>query len=46
MTKTNLSDYNLSELKALQSDIEKEIKGRQEQEVKKARDQYFRSLRI
>lgn len=39
MTKTNLSDYNLSELKGLQSDIEKEIKDRQQQEVKKAREQ-------
>lgn len=39
MTKVNLSDYNLSELKGLQSDIEREIKDRQQQEVKKAREQ-------
>lgn len=39
MTKTDLSGYNLSELKGLQSDIEKEIKNRQQQEVKKAREQ-------
>jgi DNA-binding protein H-NS len=39
MANTDLSDYNLSELKGLQADIEKEIKSRQQQEVGKARDQ-------
>jgi DNA-binding protein H-NS len=39
MAKVNLSDYNLSELKGLQADIEKEIKSRQQQEVVKAREQ-------
>jgi DNA-binding protein H-NS len=39
MAKVNLSDYNLSELKGLQADIEKEIKARQQQEVVKAREQ-------
>jgi DNA-binding protein H-NS len=39
MTKIDLSDYNLGELKGLQLEIEKEIKGRQQQEVKKAREQ-------
>jgi DNA-binding protein H-NS len=41
MTTMDLSNYNLSELKGLQHDIEKEIKDRQQQEVKKARDQIF-----
>jgi predicted house-cleaning noncanonical NTP pyrophosphatase (MazG superfamily) len=39
MTKVNLSDYNLSELKGLQAEIEKNIKARQQQEVTKAREQ-------
>lgn len=39
MVKVDLSDYNLSELKGLQGEIEKEIKARQQQEVTKAREQ-------
>jgi DNA-binding protein H-NS len=39
MAKTDLSNYNLAELKGLQFDIEKEIKSRQQDEVKKAREQ-------
>jgi DNA-binding protein H-NS len=39
MAKVDLSDYNLSELKGLQVEIEKEIKTRQQQEVTKAREQ-------
>lgn len=39
MAKVDLSDYNLSELKGLQVEIEKEIKSRQQQEVTKAREQ-------
>lgn len=39
MTKVDLADYNLSELKGLQAEIEKEIKSRQQQEVTKAREQ-------
>jgi DNA-binding protein H-NS len=39
MAKTNLSNYNLAELKSLQFDIEKEIKSRQQDEVRKAREQ-------
>lgn len=39
MTKTDLSNYDLSGLKALQLEIEKEIKDRQQQEVNKAREQ-------
>jgi DNA-binding protein H-NS len=39
MAKVDLSDYNLSELKGLQAEIEKEIKNRQQQEVTKAREQ-------
>lgn len=39
--KVELSDYNLSELKGLQAEIEKEIKARQQQEVTKAREQIF-----
>lgn len=39
MATTDLSKYNLSELKRLQVDIESEIKGRQQQEVKRAREQ-------
>ncbi|QNA89408.1 H-NS histone family protein [Massilia sp. Dwa41.01b] len=38
MAKTDLSGYNLSELKGLQFEIEKEIKERQRQEVKEARE--------
>lgn len=41
MTAIDLSNYNLSELKGLQHDIEREIKDRQQQEVKKAREQVF-----
>ncbi|WP_312183488.1 H-NS histone family protein [Massilia timonae] len=39
MAKVDLSDYNLSELKGLYTEIEKEIKTRQQQEVTKAREQ-------
>lgn len=39
MKTIDLSRYNLSELKGLQVDIENEIKYRQQQEVKKAREQ-------
>jgi DNA-binding protein H-NS len=39
MAATDLSKYNLGELKGLQQDIEQEIKNRQQQEVKKAREQ-------
>lgn len=39
MAKVDLSDYNLSELKGLHAEIEKEIKTRQQQEVTKAREQ-------
>jgi DNA-binding protein H-NS len=39
MAKVDLSDYNLSELKGLQAEIEKEVKARQQQEVTKAREQ-------
>jgi DNA-binding protein H-NS len=39
MTQIDLSSYNLRELKGLQHEIEKEIKGRQQQDVKKAREQ-------
>jgi DNA-binding protein H-NS len=39
MAKVDLSDYNLSELKGLQAEIEKEIRARQQQEVTKAREQ-------
>ena len=38
MAKTDLSGYNLSELKGLQFEVEKEIKERQRQEVKEARE--------
>jgi len=38
MAKVDLSDYNLSELKGLQAEIEKEVKARQQQEVTKARE--------
>lgn len=39
MANIDLSGYNLAELKGLQFDIEKEIKNRQQQDVKKAREQ-------
>ena len=39
MAKVDLADYNLSELKGLRAEIEKEIKARQQQEVTKAREQ-------
>lgn len=39
MQMTDLSSYNLDELKGLQSDIEKEIKSRQANEASKARKQ-------
>lgn len=39
MAKIELSDYNISELKGLQLDIEKEIRSRQNQEHSKAREQ-------
>lgn len=39
MAKTDLSNYNLAELKGLQFDIEKEIKARQQEELRKAREQ-------
>jgi DNA-binding protein H-NS len=39
MTTHDLSSYNLSELKGLQSDIEKAIKERGQQDVKQAREQ-------
>ena len=39
MANIDLSGYNLSELKGLQHDIEKEIKSRQHQDLQKAREQ-------
>jgi DNA-binding protein H-NS len=39
MATIDLSNYDLSGLKRLQQDIEKEIRDRQQQEVKKAREQ-------
>jgi DNA-binding protein H-NS len=39
MATIDLSNYNLGELKGLQFDVEKEIKSRQQEEVKKAREQ-------
>jgi DNA-binding protein H-NS len=39
MATIDLSNYNLGELKGLQFDVEKEIKSRQQDEVKKAREQ-------
>lgn len=39
MKTVDLSTYNLAELKGLQHDIEKEIKGRQKSDLKKAREQ-------
>lgn len=38
MAQINLSGYNFSELKALQHEIAKEIKGRERQHLKKARE--------
>lgn len=39
MSKVDLADYTLGELKGLQHDIERTIKERQQQEVQKAREQ-------
>lgn len=39
MAQIDLSDYNLGELKGLQHEVQKEIKGREQQDVKKAREQ-------
>lgn len=39
MVAKDLSKYNLSELKGLQQDIEREIKNRGQEEVRKAREQ-------
>lgn len=39
MPQIDLSGYNLSELKGFQNDIEKEIKGREQKDLKKAREQ-------
>jgi len=39
MATIDLSGYNLAELKDLQHDIEREIKGRQHQDLQKAREQ-------
>ncbi|TQK01265.1 H-NS family nucleoid-associated regulatory protein [Herbaspirillum sp. SJZ107] len=39
MAQVDLSAYDLAGLKALQAEIEKQIKDRQQQEVKKAREQ-------
>lgn len=39
MSKIDLSGYNLAELKGLQFDVEKAIKERQSEEMKKAREQ-------
>lgn len=39
MANIDLSGYNLSELKGLQHDIEKEMKNRQHQDLQKAREQ-------
>jgi DNA-binding protein H-NS len=39
MAQIDLSGYNLGELKGLQHEIEKEIKSREQQDVKKAREQ-------
>jgi DNA-binding protein H-NS len=38
MSKIDLSGYNLSELKGLQHEIEQEIKGRQYEDLRKARE--------
>lgn len=42
MAKVDLSGYNLAELKGLQFDIEKEMKLRQQQEVKQAREKILK----
>lgn len=39
MANIDLSNYNLAELKGLQFEVEKQIKSRQQEEVKKAREQ-------
>jgi DNA-binding protein H-NS len=39
MANIDLTGYNLNDLKRLQAEVEKEIKDRQQQELKKARDQ-------
>ena len=39
MKTTDLSIYNLAELKGLQQEVEREIKSRQQNDVKKAREQ-------
>ena len=39
MANIDLAGYNLNDLKRLQAEVEKEIKDRQQQELKKARDQ-------
>lgn len=39
MANIDLSGYNLSELKGLQHDIDKELKSRQHQDLQKAREQ-------
>jgi DNA-binding protein H-NS len=39
MKTVDLSKYNLAELKGLQHDIEQQIKSRQQQDVRKAREQ-------
>ncbi|MBQ5946833.1 H-NS family nucleoid-associated regulatory protein [Massilia sp. ST3] len=39
MANIDLSSYNLGELKGLQFEVEKQIKARQQDEVKKAREQ-------
>lgn len=39
MANIDLSNYNLAELKGLQFEVEKQIKARQQEEVKKAREQ-------
>ncbi|HBF50216.1 MAG TPA: hypothetical protein DDX04_07395 [Massilia sp.] len=39
MTQIDLSNYNLGELKGLQFDVEKELKERQKQDLRKAREQ-------
>lgn len=39
MANIDLSNYNLAELKGLQFEVEKQIKARQQEEVRKAREQ-------
>ncbi|MDN4060641.1 hypothetical protein QPK31_20725 [Massilia sp. YIM B02769] len=39
MAQIDLSNYNLGELKGLQFDVEKELKERQKQDLRKAREQ-------